>query len=213
MKKSTFLLAILVLFTISGCLSSRSSGEGDKIIHEIEPNDTYAQAQEITLGDTVIGNFSHEDDLDLYKFTVTEKGIVTAWTESKIDIYTLDINEYRNNIFYDFFRGFYIDGWEGDKRVEALLEPGTYAFELEGFETGEYKLITQFALSVAVSLAKQYFDLEVEWWKAYHLDDDATMDDIENRMEILEDKIDALSHVEQELFWDELDRLGFFDLP
>ena len=115
-------------------------------VNEAEPNDDYETAQLINIGSTIRGNFSHSDDKDLYKFVLTEPGTVTISSESNLDIYTLDINIYDEDGWLDdWIRGDYISGNRGDRRAEARLEPGNYAIEIEGYEAGDYSIITQFA--------------------------------------------------------------------
>ena len=153
MKRKLLLALLLVCafgLVFAGC---KRKGETEaarvpgvpSVVQEIEPNDDESTAQLIMAGDTVTGNFSTEDDVDFFKFVLTRAGMFTAWTESDIDIYTLDINIYdEDGSLDDYFYGEYISGWEGDRMVEAFLEPGTYFIELEGYEEGNYTLKTQF---------------------------------------------------------------------
>ena len=153
--KRRFFLTVLLIFALvlvlAGCAKKGESQtvltRDPGIIEEIEPNDTEETAQLIVAGDTVNGSFSTEDDIDFYRFVLTETGIFTAWTESDIDIYTLDIIFLDDDgAWDDYISGEYIniEDYEGDKKVEAILYPGTYLLELEGYDEGNYVLKTEF---------------------------------------------------------------------
>jgi len=129
----------------SSSSSSRTTSAAAATVQEIEPNNDYSTAQIITAGDIVRGSFSSDKDIDFYKIILTESGKLTAWTESRINIYTLNINIYDEEGYLDdWIYGGYVQGRAGDRRVESILEPGIYTLEVEGFESGDYLLITRF---------------------------------------------------------------------
>ena len=133
--------------TASGSAGSSSAVQsGSTDVREVEPNDDYDIAQPYTIGTTVNGSFSSDDDVDFYKFTLRQPATVSVWTESNIDFYTLDINMVDSDYnLLDWISGDYTSGDEGDMRIMFVrLESGNYNIELEGFEAGSYKLYSQF---------------------------------------------------------------------
>ena len=143
-------LVLAVAFVFIGCskkeeAASGGAAAGGPAVQSSLSNNTFETAQLITAGSTVNGTLTHDDDVRFFKFVLTESGKFTAWTESNIDIYTLDINFYDSDgDLDDWVAGSYISGMEGDRRVEANLRPGTYAIEVEGYEAGSFVLKTQF---------------------------------------------------------------------
>ena len=155
--KGKLFIAVLVVcvlgFVFTGC-SKKGEGKAEAadspaplVVLDVESNDAKSEARLIVAGDTETGSFLTTDDVDFYKFVLTETGKFTAWTESDIDFFKLDLIIYdEDGDWDDTVTGEYIniEDDEGDRMVEAILQPGIYFLELEGYEEGDYILKTQF---------------------------------------------------------------------
>jgi len=150
---TALLLSVLLVF--GACTKKAEKSEFD-----IELNDEYADARLIKAGDTVKGEFKSEDDIFYYKVVLNEAGYFSAWTESKIDMYNLEIVFFdEDGDWDDYISGDYTNGRSGDMRVEGNLYPGTYVVELEAYDEGPFTLKTKFEKKTAGSAsssASQY---------------------------------------------------------
>ena len=117
-------------------------GYGDKGDFTKEPNNTFADAKEITENQEISGVLSKNDMYDIYKFTTETRQKLTLFNKMylyshlsyDIDVPNLEVNifdEYGKNVTKEVFYNSFIYGKdknnkEWDKVRELILNPGTY---------------------------------------------------------------------------------------
>ena len=87
MKKFTKVLAFLLVLTLMLSLFPLSVSAAT--VTDRESNDSIAEAQSITLGDTITGSIPEKYDTDYYSFTLTEAGKVTFTVTAYIEYYSV----------------------------------------------------------------------------------------------------------------------------
>ncbi|MCH5353957.1 MAG: S-layer homology domain-containing protein [Acutalibacter sp.] len=156
MKKFTKMLAFLLTLVLVLSLIPVSASAAT--VTERESNDTFAEAQSITLGDTISGSISVKGDVDNYTFTLRESGKVTIDVTAYMEHYSvLLFDEEGTRLWYDDYNSWNASvGFQNDK-YDLFLEKGTYYWQVKGSYrynysseyTGTYTIGTSFTSAQA----------------------------------------------------------------
>ena len=97
MKKHVFTL-LLVLIMVFGLLPVTALALTDS-----EPNDTLATAQKFTMGDTISGVISENEDADWYKFTLDAAGRISFKFTSYMEHYSVWLYDNEGTALWDSY--------------------------------------------------------------------------------------------------------------
>ncbi|GHV72194.1 hypothetical protein FACS1894201_00100 [Bacteroidia bacterium] len=109
--------------------------------NEIEPNNTTTDAQSLTLGQTVKGFFSYQDNSDMYRYVLTQPGRFTVKVERGTMANYVPAVQWLDSI------GSQIESsgsYNSSYNTAMDLEAGTYYIKLNKYYTGTYTLTGTF---------------------------------------------------------------------
>ena len=150
MKKRTLTL-LLALVLVFGLLPVTALAVTDS-----EPNDTLATAQNFTMGETISGGISENEDADWYKFTLDASGRISLKVTSYMEYYSVWLyNDEGNQIWRTYENewnpatGMRVDNYDID------LTEGTYYVKISGeyspgltgniyYSSGNYTITTSY---------------------------------------------------------------------
>ncbi len=135
MKKRIFAL-LIALCLIVGVLPVTALA-----LEDTEPNDTLATAQEFTMGDTINGRISENEDADWYKFTLDASGRISFKATSYMEYYSVWLyDDEGNELWEDYGNAANSDtGMRADTYDIDLIE-GTYYLKVSGKHGGSYNI-------------------------------------------------------------------------
>ena len=124
-------------------------------VNNVESDNSYAAANHIILGNTIIGQISENDNYDTYKYELSGAGCVTLNMTSYMKYYCIKIfNSDGKEIWYTEYNEWTASvGYRRDT-YNLYLEKGTYYMQINGYRygtssksTGKYVVGTAFKLS------------------------------------------------------------------
>ena len=143
-----------------------------------EDDNSFADANNITIGDKIVGQISVNDDFDTYKFTLSQSGCVKLDMTSYMQYYCIKLfDSDGEEIWYtDYNEWTSTVGYRSDS-YDLYLEKGTYYMQINGYRegrsyksTGKYVCNTSF-VSSGVSFEGDDNDFktakEISWGKTY----------------------------------------------
>ena len=146
MKKRVFTL-ILALVMVLTLLPANALALDDS-----EPNDTLRTAQEFTVGDTIDGTISENEDADWYKFTLDAPGQVSCKVVAYMDYYSMWLYDDEGNELWESYgneanrdTGIRKDTHEFDltEGTFFLKVTGQYTYGISNrYATGDYTMTT-----------------------------------------------------------------------
>lgn len=110
---------------------------------EDDHGDTSESATVLVIGEMTEGELETSGDVDVFKFTVDRRGVLTVYTEGSTDTEGSVYNSDNSVEESDDDSG---DGW--NFKIEVTIDPGTYYVEVSGWgdSTGQYELYSSFVV-------------------------------------------------------------------
>jgi uncharacterized protein YjdB len=113
-------------YTISTSFTSANATES-------EPNNSVANANSVTLGNTIRGVIAENGDYDFYKFTLSKSGDVPMTVTAYMDYYSVIIYDASGNrIWYDDYNKRNSTTGYREDEYTITLDSGTYYLEMRG---------------------------------------------------------------------------------
>lgn len=143
-----------------------------------EDDNSFADANNITIGDKIVGQISVNDDFDTYKFTLSQVGCVKLDVTSYMQFYCIKLFDSDGEEIWYTDRNEWTStvGYRSDS-YDLYLEKGTYYMQINGYKegtsyksTGKYVCNTSF-ISSGVSFDGDDNDFktakQISWGKIY----------------------------------------------
>ncbi len=158
-KLLSLLLSAIIFISCFSVLSVNSFA----LTYEEESNGTEYYATNINLNESVIGNLSHEDDEDYYKFTITQPGKIRLYFEHPYVEYCWEDETYWKILISKKDSGTVItqhitgDSYEGDYTSYIGVDAGTYYIYISSYYDGwvttyhsevDYTLLVDYVASI-----------------------------------------------------------------
>ena len=145
------LTAFLALCLILGMLPVTALA-----LEDTEPNDSIPTAQEFTMGDTINGRISENEDADWYKFMLDASGRISFKATSYMEYYSVWLyDDEGNELWEDYGNAANSDTGMRVDTYEIDLTEGAYYLKVSGqyssgqwnntyYSSGNYKLTTSY---------------------------------------------------------------------